>query len=159
MPRPVPGLTIEQQPQLIVARMALYGEARGERDRDRDLDGVAMACVYQVAVNRAHARATTPKDEFLRYRQFSTFNTGDPNREQLLQAFELDRISWERADAIADVVEAGGLEDLTRGATHYCTLTLWNSDAPGQWYGRQEIAAGRTVELYRRDNHVFARAA
>jgi spore germination cell wall hydrolase CwlJ-like protein len=51
-------------------------------------------------------------------RQFSAWNIGDPNREQLLNVDETDpeyRIALE----LADLALAGALPDVTGGADHY----------------------------------------
>lgn len=161
--KPVPGIPIDQQPAGPLARMALYGEARGERDAARDLDGVGMLCVIHVVMTRARKRGTSIATEILRRWQFSTFNENDPNRGKLLDAWKDDPVSWERADAVMDLVEGGFTSDPTGGATHYCTLELWGVDDTGRdrprWHSRSEIDAGHTVEVYRRGHHVFAKAA
>lgn len=166
--RPLPG-TIEQQREGCVLAMLLCGEARGEQDAHGRLESVAMAAIYWTVRNRQRRprwRALSLREIALQPWQFSCFNGNDPNREKLLDLWKSDPVSWERADTVLDLCEAG-FPDPTGGATHYVALTLngkplWNSDAaPGQrvqWYHRSEIESGRTQEVSRHGSHVFATA-
>jgi hypothetical protein len=159
----VPGLQIEQQPDLVVSRLTLAGEARGEHDQAGSLESEAMLAVWHVGQNRALDRLgrwpRTMRLVFLQPMQFSCFNPLDPNRERLLELWRTDPASWERADTVCDLAEAGRTIDLTHGATHYCTEALWGADRPGAWFSRQEIEAGRTARLVQYGHHIFGRAA
>lgn len=161
--RPVPGLAVEQQPDLIVSRLVLAGEARGEQDLLGRLESEAMLAVWHVGQNRALDRRVrwprTMRLVFLQPMQFSCLNPDDPNRARLLELWRTDAATWERADTVCDLAEAGRTFDLTHGATHYCTEALWGMDRPGAWFSRQEIEAGRTVRLVQWGHHVFGRAA
>lgn len=160
--RPVPGLQIDQQPERVLHRLLLFGEARGEQDSGGTLEATAMLAVAWVPMNRTlrHRPATTLKEEILRRWAFSCFNPNDPNRPLLLHAPSLDAVSWERADTVVDLLEARLTLDPSRGATHYCAVRLWGrepvSPARPQWFERPEIEAGRTRELARWGHHVFA---
>jgi spore germination cell wall hydrolase CwlJ-like protein len=112
MIRPLAGLSIEQQPEGVVSRMGVYGEARGE-------SAVGAAGVWFVARNRAIRYVTDIKHQFLRPRQFSCFNPEDPNRGKLLEAHRADPAGWARADAVCELCESSFLVDPTHGATHY----------------------------------------
>lgn len=157
---PVPGLTIDQQPERALHRMLLWGEARGEQDQEGRLESVSMLAVGFVALNRAARRRTSVKVEILRPWQFSCFNANDPNRVKLLDAPKIDPVSWERADTVCDLIEACYVLDPSRGATHYVVEPMWNREPKNpdkpQWYETPEIAAGRTKELARWGHHVFA---
>lgn len=168
--RPITGLTIEQQPEKVVLALVAAGEARGEQDQGGTLEFVAMCAVLWTGKNRQRRprwRGRTLREVFLERWQFSCFNENDPNRDKLLELWKSDAVSWERADCACDAVETG-YPDPTGGATHYCTLALWNSEPrpatqerPAQkvqWYHRAEIEAGRTHELARIGGHVFASA-
>lgn len=164
---PVPGLTIEQQPLTTLASMLCWGEARGEGD-------LGMLAVLCVALNRAYPGALLEPvvskavhgddglrlhNAILRRWAFSCFNDEDPNRGQMLEPLKHDapRV-WHAATAIVSIALEDGVRDVTCGATHYCTASLWNE--PGKkWHQHDEIAAGRTVETWRHGRHVFARAA
>ena len=154
----VPGLTIEQQPESVVLRMLLYGEARGEHDAGGTLEAVAMLGVAWVVLNRARRKKMDPKTVILAPWQFSCFNANDPNRAKLLNAEKADPISWERADTVADLFEAGLTTDPTNGATHYVTTSLWSrpdSTVP-QWYEQSVVASGVTKKTALLGHHVFA---
>jgi N-acetylmuramoyl-L-alanine amidase len=112
MARPLIGVPIEGQPEGVVSRMALYGEARGEK-------AIGAAAVWFVARNRAVKHVTDIKAQWLRPLQFSCFNHDDPNRERLLDAHRTHPAEWERACAVCDLCESSFLVDPTHGATHY----------------------------------------
>lgn len=162
IPLPVPGLPIEKQPPDVLAAMLCWGEARGEGP-------IGMLAVLMVAMNRAYGVGWKPTDyeadktllraAILKPWQFSAFNANDPNREKMLEPLKHDKqVAWHGAATVAALVLSGSCWDVTRGASHYCTATLWNT--PGRkWFQSDEIAAGRTVETWRYENHVFARAA
>jgi len=98
--------------------------------------------------------------------QFSCWNKGDPNLHALLDIVSTNGASinagmWAVLRAVAAGVLAPSPEwdDPTYGATHYCTVALWNADNDGAWFGRDEIEAGRTKETVTLGNHVFAKVA
>lgn len=154
--KPVPGLAIEQQPNDVVLTMCLWGEARGEPN-----DGVSA--VAWVIKNRALSRDLTVKEVCLQPRQFSCFNSNDPNRSKMLDAWEKDPYNWNRVHSIGQEVIRGEVPDPTLGASHYVTASLWATDDSGRkkyrWFSQQAIDAGITVETARIGNHVFARTA
>lgn len=154
---PVPGLTIEQQPDDILCAMLAWGEARGEPELGR------IAVVW-VAKNRSLARSQPIRRVILAPWQFSSFNANDPNREKMLDPARFSSAEiWAACyEAAAQVLE-GSVPDPTEGSSHYCTVGLWGNPTPAghkvQWYHQLEIEAGRTVETVRIGHHVFARAA
>lgn len=137
---PLMGSSIEKQPDSVVARMALYGEARGER-------AVGAAAVWFVARNRAVKRVTSVKEEFLRPMQFSCFNHDDPNREKLLKAYITDPAGWARSDAVCELCESSFMVDPTHGATHYYNPYVCDPD-----WGRRS-PEWREVAVI--GNHIF----
>lgn len=149
--RPLPGLTIEQQPVRVIARMCLVAEARGERDAERDLDGVCMLAIRWVIENRinqsAGDRLRDARDVILQPKQFSSFNLNDVNRAHLLTFWREDPVSWERADAICDAFEAGLTKDPTLGSLNYYNPRI----ATPSW-GRGHAGWD---QRYARGNHVF----
>lgn len=112
MKRPVPGLTIEQQPEAVLLRMAVWAEARGEPI-------VGQLAVAWVIVNRARSRGTSESAEILKPLQFSSFNPLDPNRAMMLTAHLRQEVSWAVADAVCEMLESGHTIDPTSGADHY----------------------------------------
>lgn len=123
--RPVPGLPIEQQPETVIERLLIYGEARGE-------DHVGRLAVLHVVNNRALKADTSIKLEALRRRQFSCFNDDDPNRAKLLQGHVDNPVAWAAIDAIAGLFDGGLTQDPTKGATHYYVLAMDNPPAWGR---------------------------
>ena len=156
---PAAYIPIEQQPGMIVFRMLLFGEARGEQDDEGRLESIAMLAVASTVLNRSKKSGKTIKEVALQPWAYSTFNINDPNREKLVTAHLIDPVSWERADTVCDLVEQGLCKDPTNGSTHYCTSNLWGREdkTPGKpkWFEKSEIDAGRTKELARFGHHVF----
>lgn len=109
---PVPGLPLEQQPDTVLLRMCLWAEARGE-----PVDG--QLAVGHVIQNRALAQSKTLGKIILARKQFSWTNDGDPNRDQVLDAWKKDPGGWLRADVLAFLLEHGLTIDPSHGATHY----------------------------------------
>lgn len=105
----------------------LWGEARGE-------GRAGMHAVANVIRNRA-ARpgwwGRSIAEVCLRPRQFSCWLPDDPNRAKLLRVAE-DDAAFVLARDIAAQALAGGLSDLTCGATHYHAIEI----APGWAKGR-----------------------
>lgn len=113
----------------IMAR-TIYGEARGEGERGM----MAVACVI---LNRAKKPSWWGKDidSVCKAKwQFSCWNPNDPNLPKLLSVTKADP-SFADACAIAAEADAGKLQDITNGATHYFVTKMKN---PPRW------AAGRT---------------
>ena len=113
--RPAPGVPIEEQPEAVVLRMLLWGEARGEGP-------FGMLAVLWVVSNRAVKADTTLKAQALKHRQFSCFNDDDPNRGKMLTAWRDDGSAWAASDAVCTLYERSATKDPTGGATHYYVL-------------------------------------
>lgn len=149
--KPDPLLPLDQQQPRVVFRMNLWAEARGEQDHGGRLESLAMLAVGCVVMNRAKAKGKTPMEIILARLQFSWTRPVDPNHMKVLRADTIDPISWERADTVADLIEAGAVTDTTDGATHYYNAKLatpdWGRGHPG-WV--EKVVIG---------NHVFGRAA
>ena len=110
--KPVPGLTIEQQPEAVVRRMVLYGEARNQSP-------VGQLAILSVIRTLAKEKGASEKDIILHPKRFSSLNADDPNRALLLTACDRDRPAWIVADAICSLFEAGCTTDPTHNANHY----------------------------------------
>lgn len=151
----------EGQSDAVLLRLLLKGEAAGEMDAFGDLDARGQLGVAWCALNRATVKKVALRIAILKPYAFSCFL--DPPEglgRKLLAAPMTDPIGWTRADAVADLFEAGLTTDPTHGATHYVVDRLWGKPHHrGAWYGAEEIAAGRTIEKVRISHHVFATCA
>ena len=90
----------------------IYGEARGEGAR-------GMQAVANVVMNRVKAGGwygASVKDVVLKPKQFSCWNSDDPNRTIILAA---TAAQLKQARSIAEQAINGTLPDITGGATHY----------------------------------------
>lgn len=108
--RPAPGVPIEQQPEIAVVPMMLWGEARGE-------SAFTKLAILWTAKNAA-ARAQVPlKQWILTPKKFSCFNHDDPNLPKLLIGYKIDPVQWAVCEAIQDLLPF--TKDPTSGSTHY----------------------------------------
>lgn len=121
----------------------IYGEARGE-----PFDG--MRAVAHVVLNRVEdgTRDHTIAGACLRPWQFSCWNKGNPNLEKLMTVSISDPVMLSCMHAAIEAIEEHNRgEDLTNGATHYCTK-----------YVDPEWAIG-AEPLCEFGNHIFYRVA
>ena len=103
----------------------LWGEARGE-------DAVGKLAVAHVVNNRRidNRWPDTFKDVILQPWQFSCFNPGDPNKEQvqiaLMPSFDGNwgNLSWRECRWAAQSVISGLCRDFTKGANHYYASSI-----------------------------------
>lgn len=122
----------------------MWGEARGE-------GAEGMGYVGHVIMNRvrAHFRGTSVSDVVLYPRQFSCWNSEDPNAPKLNIAYleqtqGAERETWEAAKELANQI-IRGTTDYTNGATFY------HADyVKPNWSGSYEITA-------RFGKHIFYR--
>lgn len=97
----------------VIARTA-WAEARGDGSQ-------GMAGVINVIMHRANQPGwwgRTPKEVCLKPKQFSCWNSDDPNRAKALAVDEADPM-FARALLLEDAALRGALVDNTGGATHY----------------------------------------
>ncbi len=106
--------------------LVIYGEARGEPP-------VGKLAVAHVILNRvAHPCwwGDSIKSVILKPKQFSCFNSSDPNRGLLLRATHTSYYDPSSL-TVAQLALAGHTTDPTDGATHYCALSCrpaWERD-------------------------------
>jgi N-acetylmuramoyl-L-alanine amidase len=111
--------------------LTVYGESRGEAVEGR----IAVAAVIR---NRLGRYGADYKGVCLKPKQFSCWNLGDPNRDQLLSAGrmlirhdevgpDLRECLWIAEGIIGEVVRSN-----VGKATHYMTRALWQT-APPTW--------------------------
>jgi N-acetylmuramoyl-L-alanine amidase len=143
MRTPLVGVPLEDQPEEIVSRMGVWGEARGESAKGK-------AAVWWVVRNRAVRADTSIREQWLRPLQFSCFNANDPNRSAMLQAHSNSPAAWAACDAVCELCEAGLLDDPTHGATHY-----YRPDVCSPVWGRGHDGWHETAVI---GHHVFGRA-
>ena len=102
-----------------VLAQTLYGEARGETVRGKE----AVAAVILNRVDRARQKngywwGNSVTQVCRKPWQFSCWNKADPNREKI-EAVTLANKNFACCLRIARRAINGGLEDPTKGATHY----------------------------------------
>jgi spore germination cell wall hydrolase CwlJ-like protein len=112
MIKPVPGLTIEQQPEPVVRRMVLYGEARNQ-------EPIGQLAILNVIATLASEKSADQKTIILHPYRFSSLNAGDPNRALLLDAYAREPKTWAVIDTVCSLFESGFTIDPTHGANHY----------------------------------------
>ena len=107
----------------------IYGEARGEPDEGWS----AVAWVIRNRAAKGGWRGDTPAHVCLCRAQFSCWNKLDPNR-QVIADLTLFHPGYRKAlRIVGGVMDAAGVDDPTKGATHY-----YAGDLSPQW------AAGET---------------
>lgn len=109
----------------------LDGEARGESDE-------GMAAVAHVINNRSRNTGYYPSEIARQNKQFSTWNSDDPNRERI-ENLPSDSEEYQRAHRIAREVLDGRSEDPTGGATHYYNPNIANPDWSSSMQGNTAI--------------------
>jgi spore germination cell wall hydrolase CwlJ-like protein len=97
----------------------LYGEARGEYTICGPAAFIAVANVIHNRLKRGGPYGKTIMEVCLKARQFSCWNTGDPNRS-LIQKEDLEDDSlFKLCQQIALKIRRGVWPDLTRNSDHY----------------------------------------
>jgi len=156
-PNPPPGIEPGYWPADTLIAATAWGEARGE-------GLVGMMAVVGVIHNRiASGRSlwTTPAKVCLQPWQFSCWNANDPNASRLHEPQVFEPNAWLKAQVAAALASLNICEDITGGATHYCTKNLWGVPRDvnhPKWHDDAEIQSGRTVKTFEWKNHIFARA-
>lgn len=115
-----------------VMALTLYGEARGE-----PIEGqIAVANVIMNRMREDTVKYKTVRDVCLEPKQFSCWNTTDPNVQilvnlssQLEKSTIIDPI-LEQCLYIARGVMKGYLRDNTKAAKYYMTIDLFNNGRP-----------------------------
>lgn len=97
--------------------LTMWGECRSRGE-------ACMQAVGNVVMNRAKKSKSTIQDTIWKRKQFSCWNSGDPNRDvmRLIGTDKLstpDAIRWKQAKVLAEKIVSGNARDLTRGATFY----------------------------------------
>lgn len=113
--------------------LTVYGEARGDT-----IDG--QIAVMNVIMNRAKKRKLSIKDVCFQPKQFSCWNSNDPNYPMLKELAEIaimDRLPDYQQLRQIGYLTAGViglfLPDNTGGADHYMTTKLFNSAKKPSW--------------------------
>jgi spore germination cell wall hydrolase CwlJ-like protein len=127
-----------------VAARTIYGEARNQ-----PYDG--MVAVAWVMLNRLHSKkwfsGETLAETCLMPKQFSCWNTGDPNRVRMLRVAEDDPLLV-KIRTIVEAVVAGQIQDPTKGATHYRVV-----NTPAAWaIGYKPVATIGDHEFFKNIN-------
>lgn len=135
--------------ELDILALTIYGEARGEA-----IEG--QIAVGNVIRNRVVFGKKTYRDVCLSPKQFSCWNTNDPNYIILGEAAKklnnlgtidstYNQILW-----IAKGLLRNEIKDNVKGAQNYLTTDLFHSDHCPKW-------AGMAIMTMTIDNHTFVR--
>lgn len=111
---PNKNLSLDEQPELTLLALCVWGEARGECFEGK-------CAVASVVLNRYEQQSwfgKTITKVLLRKNQFSCFNKNDPNRRKMMSI--KNTRDWRECVRAAISVYFGLTEDPTGGATHYC---------------------------------------
>jgi hypothetical protein len=96
-----------------------------------------MQSVINVICNRATARGTSPYQECVRPKQFSSLT--EENDPELILWPSVTDPQWEEAQSLAQLAALGTLEDITSGAT------LYYAPAGQKWTARFTLPGGTVV--------------
>lgn len=124
--------------QMILARM-IFGEARNELSPE-----ILRHAVGWVARNRVESDivwwGTTYQEVIPKNAQFSAFNVGDDNRDDvenpLKSGNDIDKLAWENCYDIAGKILDRTISDPTGGADHYYSDSI---DQPDYYKGKTSI--------------------
>ena len=142
---PAPDKTLEEQENDVLLAMLLWGEARGE-----PLEG--KFAVAQVVRNRCEKRNQTWKQVMLQPKQFSAFNSQDPNYSKLFEPLKHDAETvWHECLSAAWIVFhiPTLFPDFSKGADHYLAASL-ETTLPVWAKGMQQVT--------RIGRHIFFRS-
>lgn len=114
--RPIKSIPLRDQREITLMALLIWGEARGESEAGK-------YAVAQTVMNRWKKQSwfgRTVKDVILKPWQYSCFNSGDANREKLMNVS--DDATWKKCAAIAQEVYHENVSRMVeiKGATHYC---------------------------------------
>lgn len=110
---PNPAKTLEEQLELVLLAMVVWGESRGE-----PMEG--KRAVAHVIMNRWRSGrkfGKTVRDVILKPAQFSSLNPDDPNRKKMMTPPANE--TWQQCFWAAYEAYFGTDEDPTGGATHF----------------------------------------
>jgi N-acetylmuramoyl-L-alanine amidase len=160
MPFPDKSKGFEDQEDVILLAMLVWGEARGEPQEGKD--AVAHSVLNRLSLSPHFGH--TLKEVILKPWAYSSFNANDPNRQKLLDPVAHgSRSEWASALTTAHNAMNGVTADASNGATHYVVVDLWRRQCPEgrdpKWFEAPEVDAGHTRETARIGNQVFAKAA
>jgi spore germination cell wall hydrolase CwlJ-like protein len=105
---------IQEQTELILLALCIWGEARGESKQGKE----AVAHVVMNRYKHPKRFGKTVKEVILRPKQFSCFNAGSSSKDKML-SIPADDV-WTACLSAAQSVYLGKVKDNTMGATHYC---------------------------------------
>lgn len=98
----------------------VYGEARGTPDDCKT--HVALSILNRAkTIHSPYGSSVT--SVCLQHKQYSCWNSKDPNYHIIQTVSELDPIAA-KCKAICEAVLEEQVSDVTKGSTHYCTLKL-----------------------------------
>lgn len=140
--------------------LTIWGEARGYGE-------LGMRSVGHVILNRVKAGQKALGDSVIgvcrKRKQFSCWNSGDPNRARMKELAHLDSENpdwqaWVTADKLAAKMLAGLDQDNTCGSTYYCASYMqpyWHDDmiVTGVMFGHTFYKPKPKVHHHRHHHH------
>jgi spore germination cell wall hydrolase CwlJ-like protein len=113
---PIPGSAGSRSRDVNILARTIWGEARGEEQLGRA--GVAAVVLNRLKRGQPDRFGATIADVCLKPKQFSCWNSDDPNLEKLKRLDETDR-HFRACIEIAERAVNGTFSDPTNGSDHY----------------------------------------
>jgi len=115
----------------------IWGEARRVEDTITE-EEKEYACIANTIKNRALNKARWPNDissVILQRKQFSCWNENDANRPKMIEFLETHEPpeTWDMMNRIAEDMMSETIEDLSLGANHYMSKSLYFSSKCPSW--------------------------
>ena len=118
---PIPGGAGSRSRDVDILARTIWGEARGEGQLGRE--GVAAVVLNRLKRGQPDRFGATIAGVCLKSKQFSCWNSDDPNLEKLKRVDETDR-HFRACIEIAERTVNGTLSDPTNGSDHYHTISV-----------------------------------
>lgn len=135
---PNPSLSFQEQEDMVLLGMCIWGEARGENREGKE----GVAWVVKNRIEHPRWWGKTLKEVILKPYQFSSFLSRDPNASKLLHPLTFDSSKiWDECYLIGCGVMEGTIPDPTGGADHYFDVSI----LPPKWAtsGKKTLDIGR----------------
>jgi len=135
--------------QILLAKL-IYGEARSELNKKNQLEAEAIGQTPENRVNNnPKLYGKNIKEVILRKYQYSCFNPGNPNLEELKSPAEHDIVSWAKSLKVMLNIYEGKVSLPNLGQTHY---HLKNMKEYPNWSKSEKMARIETPKDFK---HIF----
>ncbi len=134
----------EDTDEVLLARM-IFGEARG-------LSEIEKIAVGYTAVNRANDNVkwngSDVRSAVLKSKQYSCFNSNDPNREKLMNPMDYEPSEFIKCLDISRKILDGTAEDFSNGATHYFNPSVVSPSWKNRMHKIGKIDTGNKLSVH-----------